>query len=151
MSYGISARSVFRRDMGVFHLAKTFRNFHGNVHRVKNMFHVTQVPFAYTLVTKIQNGGTDIVWIAWNWWFSWEMKLVNGTCISTEKFPAGKQDYLFKIPPIPGNFSVERTENAWARFRNFLVAHAANTYNRMNQSLKAKCRLNIQWTNQNLK
>ena len=23
MSYGISARSVFRRDMGVFHLAKT--------------------------------------------------------------------------------------------------------------------------------
>ena len=61
MSYGISARSVFRRDMGVFHLAKTLRNFHGDVHRVKNMFHVTQVPFAYALVTKIQYGGTDIV------------------------------------------------------------------------------------------
>ena len=78
------------------------------------------------------------------------MKLVNGTCISTGKFPAGKQDYLFKVPPIPGNFSVGRTENAWARIRNFLVALAANTYNRINQSLKAKCRLNIQWTIQNL-
>ena len=61
MSLGISARSVFRRDMGVFHLAKTLRNFHGNFRRVKNMFHVTQVPFAYALVTEFQYGGTDIV------------------------------------------------------------------------------------------
>ena len=61
MSYGISARSVFRRDMGVFHLAKTLRNFHGNFHRVQNMFHVTQVPFAYVLVTKFQDGGADII------------------------------------------------------------------------------------------
>ena len=38
-------------------------------------------------------------------------KLVNGTCISTGKFPTGKQDYLFKIPLIPGNFPVERPEN----------------------------------------
>ena len=61
MSYGISARSVFRRDMDVFHLAKTLRNFDAKVHRVKNMFHVIQIPFAYALVTKIQDGGTDIV------------------------------------------------------------------------------------------
>ena len=61
MSYGISARSVFRRDMGVFHLAKTLRHVHGKVHRVKNMFCVTKVPFAYALVSKIQDGGTDIV------------------------------------------------------------------------------------------
>ena len=61
MSYGISARSVFRRAMGVFHLAKTLRNFHENFHRVKNMFHVTQVPFAYVLVTKFQDGDADII------------------------------------------------------------------------------------------
>ena len=30
---------------------------------------------------------------------------------STGKFPTGKQDNLFKIPLIPGNFLVERPEN----------------------------------------
>ena len=28
--------------------------------RVKNVFHLTQVPFDYALVIKIQDGGTDI-------------------------------------------------------------------------------------------
>ena len=46
--------------MGVFHLPKTFGNFHGKVHRVKNVFHLTQVQFVYTFVTKIQDGGLDI-------------------------------------------------------------------------------------------
>ena len=31
------------------HLPKTFGNFHGKVHRVKNLFHSIQVPFAYAL------------------------------------------------------------------------------------------------------
>ena len=31
-----------------------------NVHRVKNVFHLTKVPFVYALITKIQDGGTDI-------------------------------------------------------------------------------------------
>ena len=46
--------------MGVFHLRKTFGNFHGKVHRVKNVFHLTQVPFVYAFVTKIQDGDLDI-------------------------------------------------------------------------------------------
>ena len=43
-----------------FHLPKPFGNFHGKVHRVKNVFHLTQVPFVYAFVTKIQAGSTDI-------------------------------------------------------------------------------------------
>ena len=39
---------------------KPFGNFNEKVHRVKNVFHLTQVPFAYVLVTKIQDGGTNI-------------------------------------------------------------------------------------------
>ena len=31
------------------------------VQRVKNVFQLTQVSFVYALVTKIQDGGTDIV------------------------------------------------------------------------------------------
>ena len=55
---------------------------------------------------------------------SW--KLANGTFFSTGKFPTGKQRYLYKIPFIPGNFQVERTENVFhwhpnRKFRNFLV------------------------------
>ena len=49
-----------RETLGVFHLPKTFGNFHGKVHRVKNVSHLTQVPLVYALVTKIQDGGTDI-------------------------------------------------------------------------------------------
>ena len=49
-------------DGGIFHdhSPKTFGNFHGKVHRVKNVFHLTQVTFAYAVVTKIQDGGTNI-------------------------------------------------------------------------------------------
>ena len=36
------------------------KNFHGKVHRVKNVFHLTQVPFFHALVTKISNGDTDV-------------------------------------------------------------------------------------------
>ena len=39
------------------HLPKTFGNFHGKVHRVKNVF---QVPLVYALVTKTQDGGIAI-------------------------------------------------------------------------------------------
>ena len=40
---------------------KPFGNFNEKVHRVKNVFHLTQeVPFAYALVTIIQDGGTNI-------------------------------------------------------------------------------------------
>ena len=46
--------------LGVFHLPKTFGNFHGKVHRVKNVFYLTPVPSVYALVTKIQVGGTDL-------------------------------------------------------------------------------------------
>ena len=81
------------------HLPKTFGNFHGKVHRVKNVFHLTQVPLVYALVTKTQDGG-----IAINGDSLW--KLVNGTYFFIEKFSTGKQDYLFKIPLIPGNFPV---------------------------------------------
>jgi len=45
---------------GDFHLPKTLRNFPGEVHRVKNVFHLTQVPLLHALIIKIQNGDTDI-------------------------------------------------------------------------------------------
>ena len=49
-----------RKNWGVFRLPKTFENFHGKVHRVKIMFILTQIPFVYVLVSKIQDG-TEIV------------------------------------------------------------------------------------------
>ena len=45
---------------GAFHLPKTLRNFHGEVQRVKNVLHLTQVPLFHALIIKIQNGDTDI-------------------------------------------------------------------------------------------
>ena len=45
---------------GILHLPKTFGNVHGKGHRVKNVFYLTQVAFVYDLVTKIQDGATDI-------------------------------------------------------------------------------------------
>ena len=55
-----ASSNTVKKTRGVFHLPKTFGNFHGKVHRVKNAFHLTQVPFDCALVTKIQDGGTDI-------------------------------------------------------------------------------------------
>ena len=98
-----------RDSKGAFHLPKTLRNFHGEVHRVKNVFYLTQIPFFHALVTKIQDGDTDITVNSLELVIPCEKK--NGTSISTGKFQTGKQDYLFKIPLILGNFSVERTEN----------------------------------------
>ena len=54
------ASCLFSLTLGAFHLPKTLKNFHGEVHRVKNVFHLTQVPFFHALVTKIQDGDTDI-------------------------------------------------------------------------------------------
>ena len=51
---------LYRQILGVFHLPKTFGNFHEKFHGVKNVFHLTQVLFFYALVTKIGNGGTDV-------------------------------------------------------------------------------------------
>ena len=45
---------------GAFHLPKTLRNFRAEVHWVKNAFYLTQVPFFHALVTKIQDGDTDV-------------------------------------------------------------------------------------------
>ena len=53
-------RRPLRDTEGAFHLPKTLRNFHGEVHRVKNVFHLIQVPFFHALVIKIQDGDTDI-------------------------------------------------------------------------------------------
>ena len=76
---------------------------------MKNKFHLTKGPFFHALVAKIQDGETDI---AVN---SIDLVIPSKTCKCNMhfqgKFPTGKQDYLFKIPLIPGNFSVKRTEN----------------------------------------
>ena len=48
---------VFR---GIFQLPKTFRNLNGKVNWVKNVFYLTQGQFVYAVVTKIQDGCTDI-------------------------------------------------------------------------------------------
>ena len=73
-------------------------------------------------------------WIAWNWWFLlqtptsspglfprshpfFEGKALGTRLVQTHKwnmlgkFPTGKQDYLFKIALILGNFPVESLEN----------------------------------------
>ena len=47
------AHPIFSLTLVAFHLPKTLRNFHGEVDRVKNVFHLTQVPFFQALVTKI--------------------------------------------------------------------------------------------------
>ena len=39
------------------------------------------------------------------------MKTRNGTRFFTGNFPTGKQDYVFNIPIIRGNFQMERPEN----------------------------------------
>ena len=99
-------RCLYSYRSFIFHLPKTFGNFHGKVHGVKSVFHLTQVPFVYALVTK--DGGKDIA--------------VNSQKLVTRKWnmlfigksPTGKQDYLLKIPLLPGNFSVECLENVCA-------------------------------------
>ena len=81
---------------GILHLPKTFGNFHGKGHRVKNVFYLTQVAFVYDLVTKIQDGTTDI---AVN-----NLKLVilcEWNMLFHHKISTGKQECLFKIPLIP--------------------------------------------------
>ena len=57
---GIRGGSKTLETQGTFHLPDTLRNLNAKVHRVKNVFHLTQVPFVYALVPKIQNGGRDI-------------------------------------------------------------------------------------------
>ena len=90
----------------VFHLPKTFGNFHGKVHRVKNVFYLTQVAFVYDLVTKIQDGTTDI---AVN-----NLKLVilcEWNMLFHHKISTGKQECLFQNSTYSANFPVERSEN----------------------------------------
>ena len=94
---------------GAFHLLQTLRNFHAE----RGPSNEECVPFdtssilwcsspKFKMVTQIspwpKPGTGDSL-----------RKLVNGTCFSTGKFPRGKKDYFYKIPLIPGNFSVERT------------------------------------------
>ena len=47
------AHPIFSLTLVAFHLPKTLTNFHGEVYRGKNVFHLTQVPFFQALVTKI--------------------------------------------------------------------------------------------------
>ena len=112
--------------MGTFHLPKTLRNFHGNVHRVKNVFHLTKVPLVFALITKIQDGGTDI---AVN---SIELVIprknpVNQTCISIGKVSSGKTGLPFQFFSYSREFSSGTPDKSMfhlhlnKNFRNFLV------------------------------
>ena len=63
-------------------------------------------------------------WIARNWWFP--VKTRKWNVVFHWKVSNVRQDYLFKIPLIPRNFPVERTENVFhwhpnQNLRNFLV------------------------------
>ena len=73
---------------------------------MERSFHLTQVPFAYAFVTKIQDGSTDIAqWIAWNRrWFL--VKTRKWNMLFHRKFPKGKQLGLpfLKIQLFPGTF-----------------------------------------------
>ena len=120
-----------KKNWGVFNLPKTFGNFHGKVYRVKIVFILTQVPFVYALVSKVQDG-TEIVvnsvelvipfansnlfprafpthFLREKPWGRGWCKLINGTC--WENFQRENRTTFSKIPLILGNFPVERLEN----------------------------------------
>ena len=86
----------------------TFGNFHEKVHRVKNVFHQTQVLLVYAPVTKIQDGGTDIAVNSLELVIHCENSQMEH---ALTQFPTQKQDYLFKIPLLFRNFLVEIPEN----------------------------------------
>ena len=81
---GIRGGSKTLETQGTFHLPDTLRNLNAKVHRVKNVFHLTQVPFVYALVTKIQDGGTDVAVNSLQPLIP-RKKFVNGTCVSNGK------------------------------------------------------------------
>ena len=74
---------------------------------MKNLFHLTQVPFVYALVTKIQDGGTDITVNSIELVIPCKNLKIK-LAFPSEKFPVGKLDYLFNFAVIPGDFPVER-------------------------------------------
>ena len=57
---GSFSKRTHVRENGRFPFTKNFRKLPWKGHRVKSVFHLTQVPFVYALVTKIQDGGTLI-------------------------------------------------------------------------------------------
>ena len=118
-----------KKNWGVFHLPKTFGNFHGKVHRVKIVFKLTQVPFVYALVIKIQDG-TEIVvnsvelvipfansnlvprafpthFLREKPWGRGWCKLINGTCL--ENFQRENRTTFSKFHLFSGTFPW----NAW--------------------------------------
>ena len=113
--------------MGTFHLPKTLRNFHGNVHRVKNVFRLTKVPFVYALIIKIQDGGTDIAVNSIELTGDSSQKPVNQTCISIGKVSSGKTGLPFQFSSYSREFSSGTRDKSMfhlqpnKNFRNFLV------------------------------
>ena len=118
-----------KKNWGVFNLLKTFGNFHAKVHRVKIVFILTQVPFVYALVTKVQDG-TEIVvnsvelvipfansnlvpgafpthFLREKPWGRGWCKLINGTC--WENFQRGNRATFSKFHLFSGTFPW----NAW--------------------------------------
>ena len=73
------------------------------VHRVNNMFHFTQVPAVYALVTKFKMVAHLLLWITQNRRLH-ARKLVNGTCISTRKFQQENGTTFSKVHLFPGIF-----------------------------------------------
>ena len=107
--------------VGVFHLSKKSGNFAGNFHRVKNVFHLTQVPFVPRLPSQapflcdLRDKIKD-------------MAATSEHEFPSEKFPAEKQDYLHvQMFRFSGKFSTGTIRKVVFRllsnrnFRNLFV------------------------------
>ena len=94
--------------LGVFHLPKTFGNFHGKVYRVKNVFYLTPIPSVYSLVTKIQDGGTDLALNSLELVIPREISLMDHA-FPPERFQRENRTTFSKFFLFPGTFQW----NAW--------------------------------------
>jgi len=90
--------------LGVFRLPEISGNLAGNFHRVKNLFHFTQVPFIPRLHSRaILRAKIDD---------SLELvKLVNGTQISIGKVSNGKTGLPFQLSLLPKIFHCNNTKS----------------------------------------
>ena len=95
--------------VGVFHLQKISANFGGNFHRVKNVFHLTQVrsppsdcDFTLQNFKNVAVNSLEVIrpFKSCKWNTHFHRKVSNG-----------KQDYLFRSSVNSGYFPVERTKN----------------------------------------
>ena len=118
---------------GVFHLQKISGNFGGNFHRVKNVFHLTQVRSPPSDCDFTRQNLKMWPWIAWKWRL---FKSCKWNTHSHRKVSNGKTGLPFQKFHLFRKFSSRRNQkrvfhlHPTRNFRNFLVnenAHEVHT------------------------